>query len=71
MEPIKLIGMQYRLGANPVEHGAADCLSLCRTVLAFYGIDTPEPNAAGIDAYGGDTDVFAEELAAWGKELLP
>ena len=61
MDPIKLIGMQYCLGANPVDHGAADCLSLCRTVLASYGIDTPKPKRSWYRRLRrGDTDVFAK-----------
>ena len=42
MKPVHLIGMPYRLGADPIKHGAADCLSLAKTVLASYGIKTPK-----------------------------
>ena len=43
MNPLKLIGMTYRLGANPQKHNQADCLSLTSTVLTWYGIDVPVP----------------------------
>ena len=43
MKPHQLIGLRYRLGADPVKHHAADCLSLARTVLKYYGITSPEP----------------------------
>ena len=43
MNPELLLGMKYRLGSNPVDHGTADCLSLARTVLSWYGIPTPTP----------------------------
>ena len=70
MHPYELIGMRYRLGATPEKHGAADCLSLSKAVLAFYGVPTPEPQR---DWYRrlrkGDTDVFKEELSKWGKEI--
>ena len=73
MNPVELIGMKYRLGAIPSIHGKADCLSLARTVLAYQGIETPEPKR---DWYRrlrrGDTNVFPEELERWGvKEELP
>ena len=67
--------MSYRLGSNPETHGTADCLSLARAVLAYQGIETPEPKR---DWYRrlrrGDTDVFQEELERWGTlvdEPLP
>ena len=70
IHPYELIGMRYRLGATPEKHGAADCLSLSKAVLAFYGVTTPEPQR---DWYRrlrkGDTDVFKEELSKWGKEI--
>ena len=43
MKPHQLIGLPYRLGADPVKHHAVDCLSLARTVLKHYGINSPEP----------------------------
>ena len=70
MHPYELIGLPYRLGATPEKHGAADCLSLSRAILAFYGISTPEPER---DWYRrlrkGDTAVFKEELSKWGKQI--
>ena len=42
MKPVHLIGMPYRLGADPEKNGAVDCLHLAKTVLANYGIKTPE-----------------------------
>ncbi len=70
MHPYELIGMKYRLGATPEKHGTADCLSLSKAVLAFYGISTPEPQR---DWYRrlkkGDTVIFKEELSKWGKQI--
>ena len=70
MHPYELIGLPYRLGAIPDKHGAADCLSLAKAVLAFQGVDTPEPHR---DWYRrlrkGDTSVFQEELSAWGRQI--
>ena len=43
MKPHQLIGLPYRLGADPARHKAGDCLSLCKTVLKSYGISSPEP----------------------------
>ena len=73
MKPEQLIGLGYRLGSTPEQHGTADCLSLCRSVLAYLGIETPEPKR---DWYRrlkhGDTQIFPEELERWGvKEDLP
>lgn len=70
MEVRELIGMQYRLGSNPEQHGKADCLSLSRYVLSSYGIETPEPQR---DWYRRlkreDYDVFRQELEAWGNQI--
>ena len=69
MKVHEIVGMQYRLGASPEEHGKADCLSMCRTVLSSYNISTPEPKR---DWYRrlrrGDYSVFKEELEKWGEE---
>ena len=69
MQVLQLIGMSYRLGADPERHGAADCLSLSKAVLASYGIETPTPQR---DWYRrlkrGDTSVFQEELLRWGQQ---
>ena len=69
MKPHQLIGLPYRLGADPIKHHAADCLSLARTVLKHYGINSPEPTR---DWYRRvrkkDFDIFKEELEKWGNE---
>ena len=69
MNPYQLIGMGYRLGSDPVKHGTADCLSLARTVLDFYGIPSTEPCR---DWYRRlrkkDYSVFEEELERWGQK---
>ena len=67
MNPFQLIGMPYRLGADPVKHGKADCLSLTRTVLAHYQIASPNPTR---DWYRRlkrkDYGIFKEQLELWG-----
>ena len=69
MKPYQLIGLPYRLGADPIKHNAVDCLSLARTVLKHYGISSPEPTR---DWYRRvrkkDFDIFKEELEKWGNE---
>ena len=69
MKPHQLIGLRYRLGADPVKHHAADCVSLARTVLKYYGITSPEPTR---DWYKRvrrkDFGIFKEELEKWGNE---
>ena len=42
MKPYELIGLEYRLGSDPVKHGTGDCLSLVRTVLGHYGFTVPK-----------------------------
>jgi len=70
LNPYKLIGMPYRLGSDPVKHGSADCLSLARTVLSHYGIESTEPTR---DWYRRlrrkDYSIFREELERWGHEI--
>ena len=62
--------MGYRLGASPEKHGAADCLTLAKAVLAWHGIDTPEGERAWYRRLRrGDTSVFKEELERWGHEI--
>ena len=72
MRPDQLIGLPYRLGADPCKHGAGDCLSLCRTVLANYGFVVPQGKR---DWYRRlrkkDYSVFFEELNRWGVESHP
>ena len=69
MRPDELIGLPYRLGADPVKHGAGDCLSLCRVVLAHYGFTVPEGKR---DWYRRlrkkDYSVFFEELNIYKKD---
>ena len=66
MKPHQLIGLRYRLGADPVKLHAADCVSLARTVLKYYGITAPEPPR---DWYKRvrkkDFGIFKEELEKW------
>ena len=72
MKPELLIGLPYRLGADPVKHGAGDCLSLVRTVLANYGFTVPKGKK---DWYRRlrkkDYSVFFEELNRWGVDSPP
>ena len=72
MNPFHLIGMPFRLGADPVKHGKTDCLSLARTVLKHYGINSPEPTR---DWYRRlrkkDYSVFEDELKLWGVDSSP
>jgi hypothetical protein len=68
LTPYQLIGLPYRLGAVPDRHGAADCVSAARTVLAHYGIETPEPKREWYRRLRrGDTTIFREQLQAWGE----
>ena len=43
MKPAKLVGMPYRLGADPEKNGAVDCLHLAKTYenIAFLTIWSP------------------------------
>tara|TARA_Y100000741_G_scaffold228304_1_gene174412 strand:+ start:64 stop:444 length:381 start_codon:yes stop_codon:yes gene_type:complete len=72
VRPDELIGLPYRLGADPVKHGAGDCLSLCRVVLAHYGFTVPKGKR---DWYRRlrkkDYSVFFEELNRWGVDSPP
>ena len=67
MNPFHLIGLPYRLGADPEIHKAADCVSLSRTVLKHYGIKSQQ---ATRDWYRRlrkkDYEVFRDELKKWG-----
>ena len=72
MRPDQLIGLPYRLGADPVKHGAGDCLSLCRTVLKYYGISSPIPKRSWYRRIRKkDYSIFDEELNKWGIESPP
>ena len=65
--PVDLIGIPYRLGADPIRHGATDCINLCRTVLAWYGIQAPVPARNWYRRlHAGDTSIFKEQLDLWG-----
>ena len=67
MHPYNLIGMPYRLGANPEKHGAADCLTLAKAVLNYQGIETPAAERSWYRRLRrGDTAVFRDELERWG-----
>ena len=72
MKPYQLIGLPYRLGADPVRHGAGDCLSLVRTVLANYSFTVPQGQR---DWYRRlrkkDYSIFTEELNRWGVASPP
>ena len=72
MKPHQLIGLPYRLGADPIRHKAGDCLSLVRTVLANYGFTVPQGQR---DWYRRlrkkDYSVFFEELNRWGVDSPP
>ena len=52
MRPDQLIGLPYRLGADPKKHKAGDCLSLCRTVLTHYGISDLPFGGFGLSGIG-------------------
>ena len=72
MKPHQLIGLPYRLGADPEKHNAGDCLSLVRTVLANYGFTIPKGER---DWYRRlrkkDYSIFFEELNRWGVDSPP
>ena len=72
MKPHQLIGLPYRLGADPERHKAGDCLSLVRTVLANYGFTVPKGER---DWYRRlrkkDYSIFFEELNRWGVDSPP
>ena len=72
MKPHELIGLPYRLGADPEKHGAGDCLSICITVLKSYGIYTPQPKREWYKRLRrGDYSVFETELKRWGVDSSP
>ena len=63
MRTLELIGLPYRLGANPDEHHAADCLSLACAVLRNDGFNPPAPRREWYRRLRrGDYEVFEEEL---------
>ena len=70
MNPFQLIGMPFRLGADPVKHGKTDCLSLTRMVLKHYGINSPEPTREWYKRLRRkDYEVFRDELQKWGSKI--
>ena len=67
INPVDLVGMPYRLGADPEKHGAADCLSLARHVVGHYGYTMPLPQRNWYRRLRRkDYSVFPEELLLWG-----
>tara|TARA_R100000734_G_C3314886_1_gene106624 strand:- start:1343 stop:1738 length:396 start_codon:yes stop_codon:yes gene_type:complete len=67
IEPYQLIGLPYRLGAVPEKHGAADCLTLSKAVLAWYGIESPCPTRSWYKRLRAqDYSIFWEQLELWG-----
>jgi hypothetical protein len=67
MNPIYLIGMPYRLGADPEKHRAADCVSLSRTVLKHYGIKSQQATRNWYRRLKKkDYSIFKEQLEIWG-----
>ena len=70
MRPDQLVGLPFRLGADPERHGATDCVGLARAVLAHYGIVTPVPERNWYRRLRrGDTTIFPEQLKQWGVEV--
>ena len=67
MKPYRLIGLPYRLGAEPDKHNAGDCLSITRTVIRSYGIKFPDAKREWYRRLKKkDQSVFKEELCKWG-----
>ena len=57
------------MGADPEKNGAVDCLHLAKTVLANYGIKTPDPSRSWYRKFRkGEYQIFKEELERWGNE---
>ena len=66
---LDLIGMKYRLGADPERHGQADCLSLSKYILRTYGIKTPNAERSWYRRLKkGDYSIFQEQLELWGTQ---
>jgi hypothetical protein len=69
IDPCELIGLPYRLGATPEKHGAADCLTLSKAVLTWYGISSPTPPRSWYRRLRAkDYSVFWEQLELWGTK---
>ena len=72
LKPYELIGLPYRLGADPEKHKAGDCLSLVRTVLANYGFTVPKGERNWYRRLRKkDYSIFFEELNRWGVDSPP
>ena len=70
MKPHQLVGMPYRLGADPEKHGSADCLSLARCVLRYYGVKSPAPTREWYRRLKSkDYAIFKEQLELWGVRV--
>ena len=70
IDPVDLIGLPYRLGADPEKHGAADCLSLARHVVGHYGITLPPAQRSWYRRLRRkDYSVFEEQLSLWGYRI--
>ena len=66
----ELLGMKYRLGSSPSQHGTADCFSLAREVIEGYGEVAPTPQRSWYRRLKrGDYAVFREELEKWGEQI--
>ena len=66
---LDLIGLPYRLGAEPLLHHAADCLTLSRYILKTYGIQTPSAERSWYRRLRkGDYSIFKEQLELWGTQ---
>jgi hypothetical protein len=69
LERLDLIGLPYRLGAEPERHKAADCLTLSRYVLKTYGVETPSGDRSWYRRLRQkDYSIFKEQLDLWGTE---
>ena len=72
LKPYELIGLEYRLGSDPIKHGTGDCLSLVRTVLGHYGFTVPKGERNWYRKLKRkDYSIFFEELNRWGVESPP
>ena len=66
---LDLIGMKYRLGAEPERHGQADCLTLSRYILSTYGIGSPQAERSWYRRLRKkDYSIFREQLELWGTQ---
>ena len=69
LERLDLIGMKYRLGAEPERHGQADCLTLSRYILSTYGIGSPQAERSWYRRLRKkDYSIFREQLELWGTQ---